>query len=463
MGRSIVRAPAQSVRPAQGALRELPCYRVPGDGLEMGASFGNAKCWVTTRGNGDIERLFSVDLGMNVYGALALRYAAPAAQPAASSPTSSMGTAPAVMRGARRLEEAQTPLSPQGPGEFKLHPAYQRRTIELPNRLHLSETIFVPKTSGPERSVTYDGPVVYQLVEIENGAPQPQRVTVYGYAQLRGQTPLDMIATFDPGVRSGALLAHNASHPDWVRLFGLAGDGQQLSGYATTLDAIDSYALTAVYPLQNAAASTGDLVGVLQVDIDLAPGGRRRFGFVAVFSVAGAQEARRLFAHAWDIEAALADTVAYYTRMASISEVMTPDATLNEGVVWAKANMLRVMADFPRGRAFTNDPGVSSHVVGRDAAWFTYGCDYLLPEFSRALLDSFAARQDANGKIIEYYDAITDARTDYGLNINDNTPLFIVAVDHHYRVTGDARYVERIYPVVARAAQYLLSQLDTNL
>ena len=35
----------------------LPCYVLPGDALEYGASFGNAHCWVTTRGTGSIQAL----------------------------------------------------------------------------------------------------------------------------------------------------------------------------------------------------------------------------------------------------------------------------------------------------------------------------------------------------------------------------------------------------------------------
>ena len=37
---------------------ELPYYRVRDEALEMGASLGNAHCWITTRGNGTIEKVF---------------------------------------------------------------------------------------------------------------------------------------------------------------------------------------------------------------------------------------------------------------------------------------------------------------------------------------------------------------------------------------------------------------------
>jgi hypothetical protein len=82
--------------------------------------------------------------------------------------------------------------------------------------------------------------------------------------------------------------------------------------------------------------------------------------------------------------------------------------------------MLRVMADYPTGPAFTNDPSRSSAVVGRDAFWFVYGADHLDEGFSCHLLHNFATRQDSMGKIMEFYHAVTGAGEDNDLNINDN-------------------------------------------
>jgi glycogen debranching enzyme len=424
-------------------LRALPTYRCSGDGLQMGASLGNASAWITTRANGDIERLFSIETGMDVLGGMALRYAVPANEP--DDP-----------RALRRVE-------PVAPGQVELHPAYQQRTVELPGAVVAREIVFLPKTAGPERTATYDGCVVYQLVELENRAPEPQRLAVYALAHLRGQTPPDIESRYDANVRAGALLARNRSRPRLVRVLGVVGAECCPATYVTTADDTRGYAAGPLAPLANSTAPAGDLVATLQVELALEPGERRRVGFVAVCSAAGEAEARRLFAHAWDAETALADTIAYYTAAVATSEVLTPDPVIRDGVVWAKANMLRVMADYPTGRAFTNDPGRSSNVVARDAAWFVSGADYLAPRFSRALLEAFAARQEPCGKIIEYFDGVTDAREDYGLNINDNTPLYIFAVDHHYRVTCDDGWLTRAYPHVARAAHYILSQLDTSL
>jgi glycogen debranching enzyme len=65
-----------------------------------------------------------------------------------------------------------------------------------------------------------------------------------------------------------------------------------------------------------------------------------------------------------------------------------------------------------------------------------------------------------SGKIPEYYSALDGHVEDYGLNINDDTPLFVLAVNHHFRATGDVAWLRAIYPAVARAARYIITQED---
>ncbi len=45
--------------------------------------------------------------------------------------------------------------------------------------------------------------------------------------------------------------------------------------------------------------------------------------------------------------------------------------------------------------------------------------------------------------IVEYYDIRNEKTADYGLNINDNTPLLILAWLHHYHATGDRDFSSR--------------------
>ena len=221
----------------------------------------------------------------------------------------------------------------------------------------------------------------------------------------------------------------------------------------------DRYDPALARTLDGAVTSAGDLLACLQSDFDLAPGELMRFAVVTGVYVS-LDEARRGYPTREKAHAALAQTQAYLEDALHISQVLTPDRQINLGAAWSKVNMRRVMARYPTGPGFTNEPGASSNVVGRDAAWFAYGCDHFVPSFSRALLETFASLQYGDGKIPEYYDAITRRVEDYGLNINDDTPLFIMAVNHHYRSSGDVEWLRSIYPAVERAARYIVSQID---
>ncbi len=138
--------------------------------------------------------------------------------------------------------------------------------------------------------------------------------------------------------------------------------------------------------------------------------------------------------------------------------LLTPNPQVNRGVLWAKANMMRTLVKAPTGWCFVNDPTRSNNSVGRDTAWFAYGGDYLNPDFVRESLLAYVRNQEASGKVVEYYDIRTGKTADYDLNINDNTPLLILALWHHYNTTGDAAFLQEVYPAAAKAARYLFSQ-----
>ena len=54
----------------------------------------------------------------------------------------------------------------------------------------------------------------------------------------------------------------------------------------------------------------------------------------------------------------------------------------------------------------------------------------------------------------------TARRANYKLNINDNTPLLILALWHHYNTTQNEEFLKRVYPAALKAAKYILSQRD---
>jgi cellobiose phosphorylase len=147
-------------------------------------------------------------------------------------------------------------------------------------------------------------------------------------------------------------------------------------------------------------------LGCLQCDVYLGSGDTHIMAFVIALSASGEDAAIQAYYDAQDHKGALARALAYLRETLLRAHVLTPDPVINQGVLWSKVNMLRVMARYPQGPAFTNEPGVSSNVVGRDVAWFVYGNDHFLPGFSRALLDTFARLQYDDGRIPEYYSAL---------------------------------------------------------
>ena len=57
---------------------------------------------------------------------------------------------------------------------------------------------------------------------------------------------------------------------------------------------------------------------------------------------------------------------------------------------------------------------------------------------------------------------VSGFKTAYELNINDDTPLHIIAILHHYNATLDDAWLRGIYPLVQKITEYLLSQRDAN-
>jgi len=87
-------------------------------------------------------------------------------------------------------------------------------------------------------------------------------------------------------------------------------------------------------------------------------------------------------------------------------------------------------------------------------------CDYVAPEFSKEALRVFKRLQSADGLIAEYYNGVTGEVDDYQLNINDDTPLYILAVEHTFQITDDRSFLEEMYPSIEKAADYIVSQKD---
>lgn len=412
-------------------------YQVPDSELPHGTSLGNAHGFATSKGTGALEGLFSIDLGLRVTGALVLNYFAE------YTDLSQLAVEEEHQAGSGTLVR----LEQQGAGRFTLHPGYQRHTFTLTGDIQVEETFFLPRTDGD------DACVACQMVRLENTSEREVVLATIGSLHLPGDTAMDLRAEFSRA--QNALIAWNASEPRWVRVFGCP-DG--VDAYQATTDR--ERAWHPFRPLPDRADDEGDLSAAVQVVRFLRPGESIRLAFVVAFSPRGREEAERAYQENRHVAERLRRTVERYRRDLAVAAVSTPDALLNEGAQWSKANMLRVLARYPTGVAFTNEPGLSSHVVARDVAWFVYGCDFLRPEACCRMLDILARTQQPGGKVVEYYNAITLRTDDYGLNVNDATPLFLMAAGHHVKTTGHRACRDQLYPAMVRAAEYLLSQRD---
>ncbi|MDE2127651.1 MAG: hypothetical protein KGJ62_13775 [Armatimonadetes bacterium] len=134
----------------------------------------------------------------------------------------------------------------------------------------------------------------------------------------------------------------------------------------------------------------------------------------------------------------------------------TPDPVINAAFRFAKDNIARCMRWYTLGWGMSNAPHNYAIVVGRDTAWMGMGIDYVAPWFTHASLAVFRDRQKANGMILEYVDMERGVECDYGLNISDNTPLYILALAHHAAMHGP---IPDYAASVERAADHILSQI----
>lgn len=414
-------------------------YTISDTALAHGSSLGNARAWATSKGTGAIEGLFSTDAGIEVTGSLVINFFAPFRDLLQYShddeQTSRIGADTLI-----RLTRATD-------GEFTLHPGYQEHSYDLVGGIRVRETFFLPNTGFD------DDAVAIQVVEVENRSREERTLAAIGCLDLAGQTARDIAAHYDRGL--GAIIAWNQSNTQQTRAFGVV---PHPDAYLVTHDIEEAW--NPRYPLANTTDETGAVVASLQKTIFLRPGERVELAFIIAFSPDGGNALDRVYRNAVGYEKLFDNTVSRYKSVLASADVMTPDGAINQGVQWSKANMLRVLARYPTGIAFTNDPGKSSNVVVRDAAWFICGSDYILPDTSCEILAEIAKYQKESGLIIEYYNARTRETDDYGLNINDNTPLFVRACVHHIEITGHQACFDRLYPVLVKAADYIISQED---
>ncbi|MDQ6932330.1 MAG: hypothetical protein M3160_04040 [Candidatus Eremiobacteraeota bacterium] len=399
-------------------------YEISDAEVAAGSTLGSPKCVCIIKATGAIEKVYSSDCGSKLIGTVVAHH----------------------WDGLTGI--ALTAL----PGKFTIHPEHQEHFFTLSNGVEVHEDIFVLSSMPEGKHV--DPPGVYYTVELHNPTNQPIHLETYGFAELRGDTPHDVVSRFDR--TRNAIIASNKSAPHLARAFACS---KAVTSWETTMD--HGKAIAKDWPgilCGRAVSPATEPLGVLHLGHKLQAGARTNFCFTVTFSAAGVRSAIRNLDKLPSARAALRRTREHYAQILNRSVLLTPDTDVNRGVLWAKANMLRTQLLAPTGWCFVNDPTRSNNSVGRDTAWFAFGSDYVTPEFSEPSLLWYAQHLEKNGMCVEYYDIRTGKTADYKLNINDNTPLLITALWHHYNTTGKKTFLRKAYPAAAKAAKYILSQ-----
>jgi glycogen debranching enzyme len=403
----------------------------------FGLTLGNFKTFATSTPKGGIRGLWDADTDQIIFGNHQIAYRA------GSEPT----------------------LFPQQiVRELTFLPYAQIAEFSLNEDLRVTEAFYVPHGPKHDRVVSF---VVD--ITVHNAGTAPAAVKVFPWALLIGQR---FYGEPEKAVRASC-------EGDFIRSFG------EESGYArwwggsrkpsavvvalreqTLLKAIRDGDLLAAQYLEEVTPSLAEFVnrrifGALEYEIAVEPGARESLRIAVVFHKDGDEKSKPVLQQLLGDETALHETQRYYARHLADARLMTPSPLINRGVVWAKVNMLRVIKEYPQGWGSTNSPP-SDILVSRDTSWFVHGYDYLLPQFSRDAIELFNRFLEPSGQVVEYVRGVNGFKTSYDLNINDDTPLHIIAILHHYNATLDDAWLRSVFPLVRRITDYMLAQRDAN-
>jgi len=426
------------VRTSYDAQRNEFCaYVLPESETPFGMTLGNFKTFASSTQKGSVRGLWDADTDRIIFGAHQIAY---------------------------RVDDGPTVFPQDVDREFTFLPYAQVGAFRLGRTIDVTETFFVPHGPKHDRLVSFAVDV-----HVHNAGSEPALVRVFPWALLIGQRFYgepenevrasiegDFIRSF--GEESGyARWWAGSRKPDAVAL--ALRESTLLRGMvAGSIEATQH--LGEVTP-QLAAFVNRRIFGAYEYRIAVAPGARETLRIAVVFHKDGDAHAKPALDQLLGDADALPATQAYYADRLADARFLTPSPLINRGVVWAKCNMLRVIKEYPQGWGSTNSPP-SDILVSRDTSWFVHGYDYFIPQFSRDAIELFNRFLNENGQVVEYVRGVSGYKTSYDLNINDDTPLHLIAILHHYNATLDDAWLRSVYPLVVRITEYLLSQRDPN-
>lgn len=417
---------------------EYCAYVLPEAQTPYGLLLGNFKTYAQSTAKGGVRGLWDADTDQIIFGTHQIAY---------------------------RLRELRQTIFPhQITREFTFLPYAQISEFTLADRLHVTEAFYVPHGPKHERAVSF---VVD--VTLYNPGGTPIEIAAFPWALLVGQRfygePEHEVRAFVDGdyicsknQQTGAERWWGASQSPHASVVGVR---EQVMLHSMRVGSLrpDEH-LDEVTP-QLAECVSRRIFGAFEYRLVVQPGAREALRLAVVFHKDGREKSRPVLEQLLHDPKALHETQRYFAVKLRDARFICPSPAISRGVVWARANMLRVIKHYPNGWGSTNSPP-SDILVSRDTSWFVHGFDYFLPHFSRDAIEVFNKFADESGEMIEYVRGVSGFKTSYDLNINDDTPLHLIGLLHHYNATLDDQWVRQWFPLICKIADYMLTQRDAN-
>ncbi|MCD6290442.1 MAG: hypothetical protein J7M34_08060, partial [Anaerolineae bacterium] len=300
-----------------------------------------------------------------------------------------------------RVFSGGEPLTPM---VTRFFPAYQE-TIYGAERIVLSKRIFVPYRAGYQQSVCWQMDFEtegHQYIRIDVDIRWPA-VPSAGRSRQPPQEAREVRVRQE--MERGLLVARTIGMEREVRVFGSNGPPSRVQFVEPGRALLSFFVLAEGY-----------------VDVP----------FILTFSHSGEQMAWNGFLANGGVGVLLQESTRHMEEAIGRGSVITPDPVINRGLAWAAINALRVQHRYRRGVGIASAlPG--DNIVTHEAAWYSMGVDYLTPDFTSGwyeLVRRYGIYKD--GRVASEIHGVTGTRDDYGLGLDDGTPLFIIAAHHHY-------------------------------
>jgi hypothetical protein len=424
---------------------EFCAYVLDEQETPYGLLLGNYKTYAQSTAKGGIRGLWDADTDQIIFGTHHIAYRVCATGQAGA--------------------ENRTLFPHQIERELTFLPYAQIAELTLEHRVHVTEVFYVPHGPAFDRAVSF---VVD--VTLYNPGGEEIEIAVFPWAMLVGQRfygePEHEVRAWNDGrfvcsknlETGGERWWGGSRQPEAIQL---SLREQVLLEYmrrATIVPKEPVQRLGDVTP-EEAELVSRRIFGAFQYRITIAPGARESLRLAVVYDKGGTEKSRPVLEALLADPRALHDTQRYFADRLADARFLTPSPEISRGVAWAKANMLRIVKEYPHGWGSTNSPP-SDILVSRDTSWFVHGFDYFWPEFSRNALEVFNKAVDDSGLMIEYIRGVSGYKTAYDLNINDDTPLHLIAMLHHYNATLDDAWVREHAELIVKLTDYMLSQRD---